>query len=178
MIVICAWCNKTLSAGRPGDAVSHGICPECAELLLGQRRLTLDQLLEQFDTPVIALDADLTALCANQAAERVLATTKDLIKGKLMGDVIECIHAQSAKGCGRTIHCSGCVIRRMVTATHQDGRTRASVEADQTVRRAGEFTAVRYRISTRKIGDAVLLTIEDAKELSKEALFAAEVRDA
>lgn len=177
MIVICAWCNKTLSAGRPDDAVSHGICPECAELLLGQPRLTLDQLLEQFDTPVIALDADITALCANQAAEMILGTRSDLIKGKLMGEVIECIHAQNPEGCGRTIHCSGCVIRRMVMETHQDGRPRASVEANQLVRRAGEVTSERYRISTRKIGDAVLLTIASAKVLSQEALFATEVRE-
>jgi transcriptional regulator with PAS, ATPase and Fis domain len=178
MIVICAWCNKTLSAGQPGDAVSHGICPECADLLLRQRRFTLEQLLEQFDMPVIALDANATVLCANQAAARTLANKADLIKGKLVGDVIECIHARTPGGCGRTIHCSGCTIRRMVTATHQDGRPRRSIKADQSVRRAGEVTSVRYRISTRKIDDVVLLTIEDAKVLSSESLFATEVQDA
>jgi hypothetical protein len=178
MIVICAWCNQTLSAGQPGDAVSHGICPECANLLLRQRRFTLEQLLEQFDMPVIALDADATALCANRAAARTLATKADLIKGKLMGDVIECIHAESPEGCGRTIHCSGCTIRRMVTATHQDGRSRRGVKANQSVRRAGEATSVRYWISTRKIGDVVLLTIEDAKVLSSESFSATEIQDA
>jgi transcriptional regulator with PAS, ATPase and Fis domain len=178
MIVICAWCNKTLSAGQPGDAVSHGICSECAELLVGQRRLTLSQLLDQLDTPVIALDADITAMCANQAAEKILATKADLIKGKLVGDIFECIHAKTPEGCGRTIHCSGCTIRRMVADTHQDGRPRRSVQADQMVRRNGEFTPVRYRISTKKIGEAVLLTIEDAKALASESLFATEIRDA
>jgi hypothetical protein len=178
MIVICAWCNKTLSAGQPDDAVSHGICSECAELLLGQRRLTLGQLLEQLDTPVIAIDADITAICANQAAGKILATTTEFVKGRPVGDIIGCIHAQSPEGCGRTIHCSGCTIRRMISATHRDGRPRCSVEADQLVRRGEEFTPVRYRISTKKIGDAVLLTIEDVKVLSGKTLLAAEVRDA
>jgi hypothetical protein len=176
MKVICAWCNKTLSPGEPDDTISHGICPDCAEMVLGQRQVSLLELLNQFDVPVIALDADVTALCANQAAEKTAANKVDLIKGQLLGDVIECVNAQTPEGCGRTIHCSGCTIRRMVTATHQDGQPRQSVEADQLVRRAGRVTPVRYSISTQKFGDAVLLIIEDAKVLSTESPFAVQVQ--
>lgn len=176
MKVICAWCNKTLSPGEPGDAISHGICPDCAEMVLGQRQVALVELLNQFDVPVIAFDANVTALCANHAAEKTMANEVDLIKGQLLGDVIECVNAQTPEGCGRTIHCSGCAIRRMVTATHQDGRPRQSVEADQMVMRAGSVTPVRYSISTQKVGNAVLLIIEDAKVLATESTFAVQVQ--
>ena len=73
MKVVCAWCNKTLSPGEPDDTVSHGICPDCAEMVLRQRQVPLLELLNQFDVPVIALDADVSALCANQAAEKAMA---------------------------------------------------------------------------------------------------------
>jgi len=35
MVVICAWCKKTIGEIAPYDdkSVSHGICPECAEKL-------------------------------------------------------------------------------------------------------------------------------------------------
>ena len=102
----------------------------------------------------------------------------DLIKGQLLGDVIECVNAQTPEGCGRTIHCSGCTIRRMVTATHQDGRPRQSVEADQLVMRAGSVVPVRYSISTQKVGNAVLLIIENAKMLATESNFAVQVQGA
>ena len=32
MIYICAWCRKYISTDRgEGDAISHGICTDCAE---------------------------------------------------------------------------------------------------------------------------------------------------
>jgi hypothetical protein len=29
MRVVCAWCDKLLKAGKPGDKISHGMCEEC-----------------------------------------------------------------------------------------------------------------------------------------------------
>jgi len=29
--ILCAWCGKVKQEGDTGGAISHGICPQCAE---------------------------------------------------------------------------------------------------------------------------------------------------
>jgi len=31
LAVVCAWCNRMLTAGRDGSPVTHTICPACLE---------------------------------------------------------------------------------------------------------------------------------------------------
>ena len=168
MKVVCVWCGSELSPGQPGDVVSHGVCEACYHALIVKRKLALSELLDRIDVPVIALDAGVTALLANQAAERAVGKKVDLIKGSLAGDVFECVYASTPEGCGRTIHCSGCTIRRTVLATHQDGQARRGVEVEQLVQHAGERRLTRYRISTEKIFDQVMLIIEDVRMLATD----------
>ena len=174
MNVVCAWCNKTLSSGLPDDPVSHGVCPDCAAKLAPTRRGTLQQLLDHMRQPAIAVDAKISAMCMNQAAQKTFGAGGHLIQGKLIGDIIECAHASRPEGCGRTVHCSGCTIRRMAMATFQDGQARCSVEAEQLVRGADGIAPVRYSISTQKVADAVLIIIEDLKSVATCAPFAEE----
>lgn len=175
MKVVCAWCNKTLSSGDPDGPVSHGVCAACAARLAPSRKLPLEQLLDRLHLPAIAVDANITATCANRAAEKVLGTRGGLIQGRLVGNVIECAYAATPEGCGRTVHCAGCAIRRMATATFEDGKSRSSFEADQNVLRNGIVVPTRYTISTQKFGDVVLVIIEDIKLLATDAPFREEV---
>ena len=168
MKVVCAWCNKVLSPGETGDRVSHGICPECRYGFFVRRKLTLNDLLNQFDVPVIAIDSNGVALHANAAAAKLLDKTAEDVKGLPVGNVVECIHAHTPEGCGRTIHCAGCAIRHAVTATHQDGQPRRNIEAEKLVRDAGGTRLARFTFSTEKTGGVVLLMIEDRKILAPE----------
>jgi hypothetical protein len=132
------------------------------------RPLPLNQLLDRLHVPVIAVDANVTATCANRAAERILGRRGNLIQGRLVGEVIECVHAAAPGGCGRSIHCAGCAIRRMATATFRDGTARCSIEAEQSVRHDGKTGPTRFTISTQKLGDVVLVIVEDMKALSSD----------
>ena len=169
MNVVCVWCGRELSPGKTGDPISHGVCQACMHALIVRRGTALTELLDQLDLPVIELDAGLTAVLANQAAEKAVGKKVDLIKGRLAGNVLQCIYAFTPEGCGRTIHCSGCTIRRTITATHQDGQPRYGVEAEQLVEHGAERQLVHYRISTEKFRDSVLLIIEDVRMLAADS---------
>jgi len=178
MKVVCAWCNKTLSPGDPDGPISHGVCAECAAKMTPSRRLALQQLLDRLPLPAIAVDANITATCANRAAEKVLGKRGTLIQGQLVGNVIECAYAADPEGCGRSVHCAGCAIRRMATATFQDGKSRCSAEADQDVLCDRVVVPTRYTISTQKFGEVVLVIIEDIKVLATDAPFIEQTRGA
>jgi hypothetical protein len=79
--------------------------------------------------------------------------------GRLGGDVFECEYARHPDGCGRTIHCSGCAIRRSVTTTFQTGQALHHVPA-QLKQYPQENRQVEMLISTEKVGDTVWLRIE------------------
>jgi len=138
-----------------------------------KRKMTLEELLNQFAFPVIAVDSNTRALRLNEAGSRVLGRTADQTSGRLIGDVIECIHAATPEGCGRTIHCSACAIRRAVTATSGDGQPRRAVKAEQLVRTEQGLKLAHYTLSTEKAGGAVLVMIDDVKMLAADDALAA-----
>jgi transcriptional regulator of aromatic amino acid metabolism len=80
-----------MSLGLTGDIASHGICETCYHSFIVKRQVALSQLLDGINLPVIALDAGVTALRANQAAARAVGKTVELIEGSLAGNVFECI---------------------------------------------------------------------------------------
>ncbi len=172
MKVVCAWCKKTLSAGEPGARVSHGICPECLYRFEAEQTLTLAELLEQIDVPVVAVDSKGMSLAANLAAARAIGKTIQEICRRPVGNVVECIHAHSPEGCGRTIHCSGCAIRNSVTATYRDGGARCGVGVEKLIRDAEGEKLARFTISTEKAADVVFLMIDDLKMLAPEVVTA------
>jgi len=166
MRTFCVWCGNEFVPGPADGAIAHGVCPGCYYALIARRKLDLAELLDQIDVPVIAFDADVTALLANKKAEQAVGKKVDLIKGSPPGPILQCMYASSPEGCGHTIHCSVCTIRLTVTATHQDGQPRRGVEAEQMMEHHGKRQLVRYRISTEKIHDSVLLMIEDIEMLA------------
>lgn len=174
MKVVCAWCAQTLAPGEPGDPVSHGICPICTRLLGQQRLLPLTELLDQVDVPVVAFGPGLTALGANRAAGKLSPAAATKVDGGKVGDLIECPYALTPEGCGRSVHCSGCAILRMVADTQRDGVARQAHDVVQPVRRKGGAAVVRYCLSTQKVADTVLLIIEDQTLLESGGLLAIE----
>jgi len=38
LTVVCAWCNRTMTAAATGAPVTHSICPPCLEWSIAHRR--------------------------------------------------------------------------------------------------------------------------------------------
>lgn len=162
---ICAWCKTELESVEGGDPreISHGICPKCAQRLeskLGNPK-SLATFLDRIDAPVLLVDGDVVAHSANAAARGALGKELPSIRGRLGGDLVECVYARLPEGCGQTVHCAACALRITVTATYRDGRPRPEEVAYLVVLGPdGVPTRTRIVISTEKAGPVVLLRID------------------
>ncbi len=159
MLVVCAYCRAALGERNPIDdpRVSHGICSECADWLQHQARgMKLSEYLDGFEVPVVIVDQDgRLVACNGQFSDMVGKNGRELF-GALGGDAMECRFARLPGGCGNTIHCETCTIRRCVEQTLETGQgvrgVPASLEQDR--------QTIDMVISTEKIGDVVRLWVE------------------
>ena len=166
MIQVCAWCRRELgrvSSCRYGDdELSHGICPDCVSNFTYQKGVPLHEYLESLLQPVLVVDDDVQVLAANASACRVLGREVPDLLMQRGGPVFECAHARLPEGCGRTVHCSGCAIRRAVTTTFETGRPNERVPATLSRKDPDRPSSIARFITTVKAGHRVLLRIEPA----------------
>jgi PAS domain-containing protein len=170
MKVICAWCRKDIrssgEAAGPDAPVSHGICRECSDNLFFQVGVDLRRYLDSLPAPVVAVDPNGVVTTANAKARQMLGKDSPEIDGRRGGQVFECAYARLPEGCGNTVHCSGCTIRRAVMQTWETGGSMLRAPASLIQDGPEGEQRVRLLISTQKFGSVVLLRID---EMSKEA---------
>jgi PAS domain-containing protein len=172
---VCAWCGAGLAsagavaeaiAGAPDQAnvpVSHGVCPSCYRRLLGESVSDFAEFLETLGAPVLLVDADVSVREANSRALALLGKKRSELSGRRGGEVIECGNSRLPGGCGQQDRCrTGCVIRRSVTHTLATSQAVVRAEAVQEVFTSQGVGEIRFRISTEKAGNLVLLRIEAA----------------
>ena len=163
---ICAWCGKDLGEPERGqgeqEVITHGICKDCAYHLFAQTGMPLLEYLDGLGVPVVVVDAEGTVKTANEQARTLLQKDLSKIEGYKGGDVFECPYAKLPEGCGDTIHCSGCTIRRTVMNTFQTGQSCQRVPADLNHETPDGVEEVPLLISTEKVRDVVLLRIDAA----------------
>lgn len=162
---VCAWCN-----GEMGQVdsrvpyrypVTHGLCGACSLILSNFKDIPLDRLISRLNGPVMVVD-DISGrvVAANAKAATVFGKAVEDLTGHRGGTVMECIHAAEPEGCGRTVHCSGCGIRRLVTATAASGEGADRTPTFQYRVTPEGIRKQHYLISTEKMEDLILLRIE------------------
>lgn len=159
MKTICAWCQEDLPADiSKGEGVSHGICPQCAFRLFGVTPQSQDlrSFLDTLPVPVMALDESGRARALNRRGRILLHLEEMEVEGMRPGEVFLCQHAFEAGGCGETVHCSGCVIRRSIMETLRTGERQENVPA---CLHQGDRT-IQMHITTEKVAKAVLMRVE------------------
>lgn len=170
---ICAWCRngiggENLQFGPDNVPISHGICPDCARIVLSYRAEPLSNYLDRFSGPVYLVNAEGRIVTANKAAFSALGKKPEDIEGQLGGDAFDCRYADLPGGCGNTIHCKTCTIRMKVTDTLQSGQSHLRVPAYPDLHYVTGEKKIRFLISTERVGDAVLLRIDDISEENKD----------
>ena len=158
---VCAWCGALLREGAPGAQVTHGICGECAARFTREEREPLQEFLDRLEAPVLVVESDGKVLTANRAAQVATKRSLEHLRGYWGGDVMECAWARLPGGCGRTEHCKACAIRNTVMATHANGESRNHIKAYQTLQTKTGPVNMRIFISTEKVGEMVLLRIDE-----------------
>ncbi len=156
---VCAWCQTELESLGRDRHITHTICSDCLDNLMFQLGGYLRDYLDRLPVPVVLMGGEARVTLANRAACTLLGKTNAQVAGELGGVVFECAYARLPGGCGQTVHCSGCAIRRTVMATLADGKGRRRVPAALT-RAAQADQRIDLWISTEKVGDYVLLQID------------------
>ena len=162
----CSECNTALDdlvAGedRPfGEFFRYDLCPRCERQLFAQWGLPFQDYLDGLEVPIIVTDGDVVIKVANQAACALLGWEATQMEGLPGGLVFECEHALEPEGCGRTVHCSVCVIRHCVTDTHLTGTPHVRLPATLDRGTPGVGAKERLVISTLRQDNVVLLKIE------------------
>ena len=112
------------------DLTTHGICEECKFHLKAQKGMPTSEYLDHLDAPVVIVDSDANVTAANISARGMLGKELDQIIGNPGGNVFECEYAYLPEGCGKTIHCSACTIRKRVI---RDNKPASSIYVDSSV---------------------------------------------
>jgi PAS domain-containing protein len=164
VIKVCAWCKKRLPAGladgHTDGLITHGICDECAELLLTDRRRPIREFLDSLEEAVFLVNSEGRVMSANKAAQRVVGKDQSDIEDQLGGDVFECANADLPGGCGKTERCRACTIRNTVMDTLASGHGVSCATAYQDIKTAAGAQRMRFLISTERVGAGVLLRID------------------
>jgi PAS domain-containing protein len=132
MRVVCSYCRGTISAdpqSRVTD-VSHGMCMPCAthfeRLWAG---MPLGEYLDELGSPVLLVDGYGRVLAMNQKLADLLGVDRASAVGLLGGEALACVRSRLPEGCGRTVHCRDCAVRRAVEEVARTGKPRERVPA-------------------------------------------------
>lgn len=165
MKIICAGCGKQIgekSSRIFGDhEVSHGLCKSCEYHFIAQAGMPLTEYLEGIAAPVVTVTPEGIIGTANTHAHQLLGKSIEQIRGYPGGDVFECEYAMLPEGCGKTIHCSGCTIRKTVMDTMHTGNPHQRKPAYLNQNLDGASHQIRLLISTEKKGGIVFLIVEE-----------------
>ena len=166
MKTICAWCSVELSKLGPDteweQEVSHGMCELCSEKLCMENPAKMKEFLDKLEAPVLVIDSDGVALSCNEMAMQALNKPLDEVSGERGGDVMNCVFAKEPEGCGNTVHCKACTIRRLVMTTHETGRSTSKVPAYLYSPEQDDIRKIKFLLSTELVNSVVLLRLDSA----------------
>lgn len=94
----------------------------------------------------------------------LLQKTPEEVEGELGGNAFGCNYADLPGGCGNTAHCKTCTIRMTVMDTLQSGKSNIRVPAYPDLHHMTGENRIRFLITTEKVGEAVLLRIDEVAE--------------
>jgi PAS domain-containing protein len=157
----CTLCKKDLSPKAIAQrTITGNVCEECLHHVGAQAGMPLRDFLDGLGVPVLVVDGDVVVTMANKPVLALLGKNFSQVRGQRGGDVFECAYARLEGGCGRTVHCSGCAIRRAVTETFTTGRSLRGVLAYLNRDAVTQFLQLGMVISTEKAWGMVLLRVD------------------
>ncbi|MDR3671844.1 MAG: hypothetical protein P4L36_13435 [Holophaga sp.] len=158
MQCLCLWCGEAIPEGSDQDG--NGICPTCMANLVGDVGMPIQTIVDRFPFPILVVDEDVTVTVLNKRGQEILGVPPSQVDRQSGGELFGCVHSHQPGGCGRTVHCSGCALRRAVAATYRSRESQAHVPATLKVGDPDSPEAVSLTFSTSMRGNAVLVKID------------------
>jgi len=142
------------------EAITHGVCSTCVDKIFARMGEDLSSFINNLPAPVVVVDEEGIVLTVNDRAQTLLLKTLPEIEGYRGGEVFECAYARLPEGCGQTVHCSGCTVRRAVMETFQSGESQVKTPAYLHQGIPESYRRTDLLISTEKVSGLVLLRID------------------
>lgn len=163
-------CHLGSVKASPGDYgdISHGLCPSCLPVFLAKLGQPLTEFLDALPGPIFVVDSEGQVVGANSEGLHYVSKDLEAVEGQSGGVVFECRYAKLPEGCGRTVHCKACTIRKTVMKTAETGESSIRVPAYMDLGDISQDTTIRFLISTEKVNDVVLLRIDDAQAVDSD----------
>ena len=163
MKLVCSRCRKNLGEKEPvkDTATEITMCVECLEFLDKQwRGMTVGDYLDTLDAPIMLVNAERRMVSCNKKAEKVLGKSRGIMRGLMAGEFLECHNSIMSEGCGKSIHCSACVIRKSIEGTIKTGEPVKEEPAYFNTVEHGVPVVRRIQVSTEKEGNMVRLQVQ------------------
>ena len=110
--------------------------------------------------PTLLMQAEpRVVVTANKSARQLFNKSLAEIEGKRGGQVFDCIHSFSEKGCGLDENCEDCKIKSSVLDTFATGTPHDNVRTVLDIKKEDQTIPYAMVISTEAVGDFVLLTV-------------------
>lgn len=135
---------------------------------LHENECFVGHLLDAIPGFVFVVDANVSILNYNSAADRLLGLHGQDVLRRRAGDVLHCIHSHKAGGCGTGEFCRSCLIRSSVTralASTKCIRNRVRLELISGDIQRDLYVLVSASALTHQGKPAVLLILDDVAEL-------------
>jgi PAS domain-containing protein len=133
------------------------MCAECGahfgRLWAGMQ---LGEYLDLLPRPVLVVDRDRRVLAANRQLGEVLHRDPAELRGLRLGEAMACSRSRLPGGCGNTVHCRECAIRRTVQEVAETGRAVGQRTAWLTTGQG----RVNLLVSARPVDHGVEVTLE------------------
>ena len=160
---VCAWCNRELSStddARSND-ITHGICMECSERVFRTPHpRTVQDFINTLSSPIVIIENIDDIVLANDQARKILKVKV----GNKIGDAADCPNAKLQGGCGKTVHCKACAVRKVIQQTMQTGKNHNNIEAYQDTSTPAGTKHHTLKLATERIGNTILVRIDELKE--------------
>jgi len=129
--------------------------------LNSERGESIQEFLDRLGVPILLVEPEPRVRTGNRYARELLGKELAAIEGRMGGDVIECVYSKRPGGCGKDVHCKTCTIRNTVLDTFATGKSHLAVRAFPDIQFDNYIKTMSVRISTEKVGEVVLLRIDD-----------------
>jgi len=118
-----------------------------------------------FEFPALLMQTDpRQVVTANQKACEVFSKSLSDIEGYRGGQVFDCIHSFTEKGCGLDPNCEDCKIKNAVVDTFTSGNSYEGIQTILEVKKNNVTSPYTIKLSTKKVGDFALITIGEYKK--------------
>ncbi|MBN2546009.1 MAG: PAS domain-containing sensor histidine kinase, partial [Spirochaetes bacterium] len=126
----------------------------------------LNTILDNINSAIFILNSDFTIYDINNACKILLKKTSEDLKGKLLGNAINCIHALKNDGeCGKNPECRECNLRQTITNTFKNKTVyskvfmeREFIISKKRVKKILQYTARYFKFDNNEM---VIVIVDD-----------------